>query len=61
MCVCVCANLLCSVTSDLCCRCSIAGDFQDYVRVGYNFNSEERMRQGMENLVKVVREMQAEK
>ena len=42
------------------CRCSITGDFKDCLRVTYSFNSKDRVRQGVENLVKVVKAMQAE-
>ncbi|XP_064405245.1 uncharacterized protein LOC135350394 [Halichondria panicea] len=41
-------------------KCSITGDFKDCLRVTYSFNSKDRVRQGVENLVKVVKAMQAE-
>ncbi len=42
------------------CRCSITGDFKDCLRVTYSFNSKDRVRQGVENLAKVVKAIQAE-
>ena len=43
------------------CSCSLVGDYQDCVRVTFSFHNKDNVRQGVENLVKVVRAMQAEK